>query len=78
MEKLIVQHLKHKSKFRNWDCGGCGKLLGIIYHNGTLAIKYKDFVGWALSGEFKTVCRYCKCENTYKHRNNIENLNIVE
>jgi hypothetical protein len=63
-----MEIINKKSALKNWRCGACHKLLGIIYRNGILAIKHKDFVGWVLSGDFKTICRFCKCENTYTHK----------
>lgn len=69
----IVQHVKRKQVLRNWTCGGCDKLLGIIYQDGTLAIKYKDLVAW-VTGHYKTICRNCKTINEYKTGNKIEDL----
>lgn len=65
---MIVEH--GKTKFKHWNCGGCGKLLGIIYPSGTLAVKYKDLVAWA-TGEYKTICRVCQTENIYKTANKL-------
>lgn len=60
-----VEHKTHKAPFREWKCGSCDKLLGLIYKDGTLAVKYKDLVAWA-TGEYKTICRYCKSVNIYQ------------
>lgn len=68
---MIIE--QQKSKFKQWNCGSCRKLLGLIYNNGTLAIKYKDLLLWA-TGEVKTICRYCQVENVYKSDNKIDSL----
>ena len=64
MNKVIVEHVKKKQTLRNWTCGSCGTLLGIIYRDGTLAVKYKDLVAW-VTGNYKTICRKCKVVNEY-------------
>lgn len=69
---MQVEHKKHKHK--EWRCGGCDKLLGIIFPTRTLAIKYKDFTGY-VDGEIKVICTFCKSDNIYNSRSNIENLN---
>jgi hypothetical protein len=69
---MIVEHTKNR-KFRRWTCGSCDKLLGLIYLNGTVALKYKDFVAW-VSGDIRTICRGCQTENTYRHEKNLEDL----
>jgi len=33
-------------KYKHWTCGGCNKLLGLIYSDGVLAVKYKDLLGF--------------------------------
>ncbi len=68
---MIVE--RRDRKFKEWKCGGCDKLLGIIYAEGTLAIKYKELVAW-VTGEYKTVCRYCKCINIYNSSKSIVEL----
>jgi len=68
----IVEHTVNR-KFRRWTCGGCGKLLGLIYKNGTVALKYKDWMVWC-DGSVRTICRGCQTENTYKHEQSIESL----
>lgn len=70
---MIVEHRK-LDKFRHWKCGGCNKLLGVIYPTRTLAIKYKDFVGY-VDGEIKIICTFCKSENIYDSKMVLENLN---
>lgn len=52
-------------KFKRWLCASCGKLQGIIHHNGTLCVKHKDLVCWVV-GECKIVCRFCGAMNEYK------------
>ena len=70
---MIVEHKKNH-KFRQWNCGSCGKLLGFIYKNGTVTMKYKEFFVWVTGGEIKTICRYCSTENNYSPSTNIEVL----
>lgn len=69
---MIVEHVKNR-KYRQWLCGSCGKLLGLIYANGTLAIKYKELFLW-VEGSVKTICRNCQTENNYKYKTDIEEL----
>ena len=64
---MEVEHRKIIKKYKEWRCGSCNKLLGIIHNNGVLAIKYKDFVGYVLKGDFKMICTFCKSENNYTH-----------
>ncbi len=71
---MIVEHVKRKS-FKEWKCGGCGSLLGLIYPDGTLAVKYKELVCWIL-GETKIICRRCKVINTFNSKSNIEDLSV--
>ena len=61
---MQVEHRKKRALHREWRCGGCDKLLGIIYPTRTLAIKYKDLTAW-VDGEVKVICTFCKSENTY-------------
>jgi hypothetical protein len=70
---MIVEHVKRK-KFKEWKCGGCEHLLGLAYPDGTLAIKYKELVAW-VTGEYKTICRYCKVINTYTSTSKFEDFN---
>lgn len=53
-----------KQKFTPWQCSSCGKILGLIYTGGVLAVRYKDLTAW-VTGQYKTVCRYCKTINTF-------------
>jgi len=69
---MIVEHTTNR-KFRRWTCGTCDKLLGLIYKNGTVSVKYKDLVLW-VTGSIKTVCRSCQTENTYTYEKNVESL----
>ena len=69
---MIIEH-GHNRKFKEWHCGGCKKLMGIIYADGTLAVKYKDLTAWVV-GEYKTICRYCKCMNTYNSNKDLIEL----
>lgn len=61
---MIVEKRKLK-KFKEWNCGGCNKLLGIIHTNGTVVVKYKDMMLW-ITGEVTTICRLCQTSNTYR------------
>jgi len=63
--KMIIEHRKLNPKFRQWRCGGCDKLLGIIYPTRTLAIKHKDLVAY-VDGKIKVICPFCKVENEFK------------
>jgi len=73
---MEVEHRKivRKVNYKQWNCGNCNKLIGIIYNNGILAVKYKDFTGWLITGEFKLICRFCKSENTYKKILNVSDI----
>ena len=57
--------INKQQRFIPWKCGGCGKLLGLIYSDGELAVKYKDLTAW-VRGTYKTVCRFCKMINVYR------------
>ena len=59
--------------FKAWKCGGCGKLLGLIYSDGELAVKYKDLTAWVM-GTYRTVCRFCKITNVYRSGHGVESL----
>ena len=72
----IVTHVKHRTKFKEWRCGGCGSLLGLCYPDGTLTLKYKDLTAWIV-GEIKVVCRHCKCMNTFNSRIKLENSDLL-
>lgn len=61
---MIVETRKVK-KFKNWQCGGCTKLLGIVHDTGIISIKYKDMLLW-VKGEVTTICRFCQTSNTYR------------
>jgi hypothetical protein len=74
---MEIEHRKIRAKFREWRCGGCTKLLGLIYPNKTLTIKYKDLTAY-VEGEIKLICTFCKSENIYKSNNTIDKLNIIE
>jgi hypothetical protein len=64
-EKHKTVTMEIPGKFRYWKCGGCGKLLGLIYSDGVLAVKYKDLTAW-VTGTYKTVCRFCKLVNVFR------------
>lgn len=70
-----MEVIKKKKRFKDWRCGGCDKLLGIIYPTKTIAIKHKDLTLW-VDGNVKLVCRYCKSENNFNHKDTA-NLNIT-
>jgi hypothetical protein len=55
---------KASTRYKAWECSTCGKMLGITYPNGVLAIKHKEFYCWVV-GQCKVVCRYCSAINVY-------------
>ncbi len=69
---MEVEHRKIMRKYKEWRCGSCNKLLGIIHNNGILAIKHKDFVGYSMGGDFKTICVFCKSDNNNTHKSIVE------
>jgi phage FluMu protein Com len=71
---MEIEHKKRKIAYKEWRCGSCNKLLGIIYATKTLAIKYKDLTAW-VDGEIKIICTFCKSENIYKSKSTIDDLN---
>ncbi len=70
---MVVEKRKGRPKYKAWECGTCTKLLGLIYPNGTLAVKHKDLVLWVV-GQAKTVCRFCQTINTYRTTLSIEDI----
>lgn len=66
---MLVEPVK-KRRFKEWRCGGCDKLLGIIYPTHTVAIKHKDLTAY-VTGHVKVVCRFCKSDNEYSTDKNI-------
>ncbi len=70
---LVVERRKNHPKYKAWQCGTCSKLLGLVYPNGVLCIKFKDLTCWVV-GQAKIVCRFCKTINTYRTSINIEDM----
>lgn len=62
-----------KNKYKDWRCGTCDKLLGIVYHTGVLSIKHKEFYCW-IEGHCKVICRFCGSSNTINTSTNIEDM----
>ncbi len=73
MVQVITKKKTSPRKYKVWECGTCTKLLGIIYPNGVLCIKFKDLTCWVV-GQAKIVCRFCKTINTYRTSVNIEDV----
>jgi hypothetical protein len=69
---MEVEYKKIVRKYKEFRCGSCTRLLGIIHNTGVLAIKYKEFKGYVLSGEFKIVCTFCGADNNYNHKSIID------
>ncbi len=70
-EKHPRVNMEAPRKYKAWTCGGCNKLLGLIYSDGVLAVKYKDLTAW-VTGTYKTVCRFCKMINIYRSNSKAE------
>jgi hypothetical protein len=51
-------------KYKTWQCGTCGSVLGMVYPTGLLAIKHKEFYCW-IEGRCKVICRRCSVMNFY-------------
>jgi hypothetical protein len=60
-------------KYKTWNCGTCGSILGMIYPNGVLAIKHKEFYCW-IKGECTVVCRRCSSQNMLNTYADIEKV----
>lgn len=72
--EVEYRKIDRKVNYKPWNCGNCSKLIGVKYNNGILAIKYKDFTGWLMSGEFKLICTFCKSENTYRKTADVSDI----
>jgi len=65
-------------KYVPWRCGTCDRILGLRYVNGTLVVKYKDLVAW-VTGNYRTVCRFCKTINEIETQSRIEDfVEVIE